>query len=241
MTFDWVTLGFQLVNVLVLLAILRHFLFRPVAGVIARRQAETDATLKAAADARAGAEAATARAKAEAEATAAARHEVLVKAQAEAEAQRAAILQKARDEAGKIVADGTARLNRQAEVARDHALARVRDLAAAVAERALATQPQGIAGYAARLGTALKDMPPEERRALLSGARLRLVSAAPLSAKDTALAHKALAGFDLHPAVETDPQLIVGLELRSESGAIRNSLGHDLDRIAEAMRDDKTA
>ena len=95
MTFDWVTFGFQLVNVLVLLAILRHFLFRPVAGVIARRQAETDATLKAAADARAGAEAATARAKAEAEATAAARHEVLVKAQAEAEAQRAAILQKA--------------------------------------------------------------------------------------------------------------------------------------------------
>ncbi len=58
MNFDWVTFSFQLVNVLVLLAILRHFLFRPVADIIAQRQAETDAALRAAETAKADADAA---------------------------------------------------------------------------------------------------------------------------------------------------------------------------------------
>jgi F0F1-type ATP synthase membrane subunit b/b' len=41
-SFDWATFAFQLVNVLILLAILRRFLFKPIAGIIAERQAETD-------------------------------------------------------------------------------------------------------------------------------------------------------------------------------------------------------
>ena len=71
MTFDWATFAFQLVNVLVLLAILTHFLFRPVAGIISKRQAETDAALERAEAMRAEALAAAERAKAEADANAA--------------------------------------------------------------------------------------------------------------------------------------------------------------------------
>lgn len=39
MTIDWWTLGLQTVNVLVLVWILARFLFRPVARIIADRQA----------------------------------------------------------------------------------------------------------------------------------------------------------------------------------------------------------
>ena len=45
--------------------------------------------------------------------------------------------------------------------------------------------------------------------------------------------------FDIDPDVSVAPDLISGLELVSDSGAIRNSLAHDLDQISEAMRDDR--
>ncbi len=93
----------------------------------------------------------------------------------------------------------------------------------AIAERALSAQPAGIAGYAERLTAALEELSPEERKALLEGANLRLVSATPLSALDKDAVQNAVAQFDMRPSAETDPPIIAGLELRSESGAIRNS------------------
>ncbi|MCC0062915.1 MAG: ATPase [Defluviimonas sp.] len=239
MTFDWVTFAFQLVNVLVLLAILRHFLFRPVAAVIARRQAETEATLKAATDARAAADAAMARARAESDATQAARHDLLVKAQGEARTETDALLDKARDEAARIVAGGKAQAKRESARAAAETLALARDLAAAVARRALAAQPAGLAGYAERLAASLWALTPGERAALLQGDGLRIVTPRPLSARDRTAVTRALAPFGVKPAETTDPALIAGLELRSANGAIRNSLAHDLDRIAEAMRDER--
>ena len=38
MTIDWWTLGFQTVNVLILIGLLRHFFWRPIAATIALRQ-----------------------------------------------------------------------------------------------------------------------------------------------------------------------------------------------------------
>ena len=241
MNFDWVTFGFQIVNVLVLLAILRHFLFRPVADIIARRQSETDKALQAAEDARTEAAAATARAKAEADTTAAARHDVLVKAQAEAEQTRQTLLDKAREEAAKIVADGKTNADRQAREVGARTLGRARDLATAIAGRALAAQPKDFAGYVETLAGALNRLSPEERAALLSGVDLRLAAPAPLSAEEQAVVRKALAPFGISPANEIDPSLIAGLEIRSGNGSIRNSLAHDLDQLTEALRDDRTS
>ncbi|TPE53915.1 F0F1 ATP synthase subunit B family protein [Amaricoccus solimangrovi] len=241
MTFDWVTFGFQLVNILVLLAILRRFLFRPVVAVIARRQAETEATLAAAGTARAEAEAEARRARAEAEATAAARHDLLDKARAEAEAARATLLDQARAEAAKIVAEGAAAREREAGAARAEALGRARDLASVIAARAFEAQPPGLSGYVARLTAALDALSPEERSALLGGGHPRLAAPAPLPPADLDAARAAFARFGVTPGTETDPALIAGLEFRSDTGAVRNSLAHDLDRIAEALRDDRAA
>ena len=108
MNFDWVTFGFQVVNVLLLLAILRYFLFRPVADIITHRQAETDAALTAAQSAKRDAEAATRKALDEADATVAARQDVLAQARKDAEAQHKALLEKAHAEVDKIIAEGKA-------------------------------------------------------------------------------------------------------------------------------------
>lgn len=241
MSFDWTTFVFQLVNVAVLLAILGRFLFRPVAAVIARRQAETDAALKAAKAARAEAQEATEKARAEAAATASARHDVLEQAQAEAGAARKALLDKAQAEAARVLADGRATLEREAAAGAQKTVAQARDLAGAMARRALSSQPPDLAGYLARLVGALTALPPEERAAILGGDGLTLVSAAPLAGADLDAARSALAPFGVTPDAATDPQLMAGLELRSASGAIRNSLAHDLDLIAAAMRDGAAA
>ncbi len=235
MTFDWTTFALQLINVLILLAILRHFLFRPVAGIIAARQKATDEAMDRASTAEAAAKAAEARARTEAEATASARHEALSKAQAEAEAARAQMIDKARTEAAQIVARGEAERAAQDGAAEATALARARDLAGVIAARALAAQPRDLAGYAARLSGALGAMTPEERAALLGGADLRLVSAAELTPEEMTAARAALSDFHIDPAPETDPALIAGLELRSAAGAVRNSLAHDLEVIAAAL------
>ena len=52
MHFDWWTLALQTVNVLVLIWILARFFFRPVADIVAKRQAETNKLLADAAAAR---------------------------------------------------------------------------------------------------------------------------------------------------------------------------------------------
>ncbi len=238
MNFDWVTFGFQIVNVLLLLAILRYFLFRPVANVIARRQAETDAALDAAEKAKADAKAATLKAQAEADATAASRQKVLEQARKDAEAERLALLDKAHAEAAKIVAEGHAAHERNVHENKSQQLASVRDLAAAIAERALTAQPRDFASYLNRLVASLQKMPPAERGALLKGGNLTLVSAVPLSDNDLTHVKSALEPFDIDPEISTAPELIAGLELQSDSGAIRNSLAHDLEQITEAMRDD---
>ena len=239
MNFDWVTFSFQLVNVLVLLAILRHFLFRPVADIIAQRQAETDAALRAAETAKADADAAAQKALAEADATVAARQEVLGRARKDAEAQRDALLDKAHAEAARIVAEGRATDKRNASDSRAQTLARARDLAAVIAERALTAQPQDFNGYLSQLVAALQKMPPAELSALLNGGDLKLISASPLSENDLSMVKSALSAFDIAPELSTAPELIAGLELQSDSGAIRNSLAHDLEQITEAMRDDQ--
>jgi F-type H+-transporting ATPase subunit b len=52
MTIDWWTLGLQTINLLVLVALLGHFLLKPLAAIVAARQAEAQRLLDEAASAR---------------------------------------------------------------------------------------------------------------------------------------------------------------------------------------------
>ncbi|MBP0485071.1 ATPase [Sagittula salina] len=238
MTFDFTTFALQLVNVLVLLAILRHFLFRPVADIIARRKAQTEAALDAAAQARTEAETATAQAHAQAAEQTAARAAILEAATREAGSRRAELLDKAHEEAAQIVAEGRAARSHEREAEDERALTRLRDLSVAVARQALAAQPPDMQGYLDRLAATLAAMPEGDRKALLSGP-LTLVSAARLPDALLRQAQAALAPYGATATPATDPALIAGIELRSPSGVLRNSLAHDLDLLAKALHDDR--
>lgn len=241
MSFDWVTFAFQVVNVLILLAILRHFLFRPVARIIADRQAAIAQTLGEAEAAKTQAAKAGADAQAEARKTAAARRDALDKARAEAEAQSDAILAAARDKAAKIVAAAHDEATAAAQSARAENLARTGDLALALAEKLMQNLPQDhrVAGYAARLAKVLAALPEDRRLALFDSETPELIAPRALDKNEAAEVQAALAPwFKTKPKVIVDPGLIAGLELRGPHGGVANSLRHDLARIAQAAHDD---
>lgn len=241
MNFDWTTFALQVVNVVVLLAILQHFLFRPVAAIIAKRRADEQRALDEAAKARAEAEKATEKARAEAASIAAARGEAIRKAVEEGEAQRKEILAKARAEAAKIIADARAAAAREEAARKAEILAELRDLAVTVAARALAAQPESPSGYVTRLAKALDGMDEEAREALLRGGNLTLVSAGSLPKSAREKAHALLARYGAEAQERTDPKLIAGLELVSDSGVLHNSLAHDLETLSEAMQNEPHA
>ena len=240
MTFDWATFLFQLVNLIVLLAILKHFLFRPVAQIIAARKAEISAALAEAEDARSRAEAATEAARAEADRTASARQDVLARAREDAAAERERLLKEARAEAGRLIETARSKAADTLKEAETAALTRACNLAEAIAARALAAlpAPPTTAGFTARLAETVAAMSARDRKDLIGAGDLRLVSAHPLTEeekKDVYARIPELASAGTEIAV--DPELIAGLELRSASGTIHNSLAHDLSRIAKAMED----
>lgn len=244
MQFDWWTFAFQLINVAVLMWLLSRFLFRPVARIIAERQAETGKALEAADAARKAAADAAAHAEAEAEKTAAARLAIIEKAKAEAESQRAKIVAEAHKEAEAIAARAEADADRQRRAGQDAHLRETAELAAGIAERLVANLPGNgrIAGYPERLSQALTKLDPEQRAAFASDpGSLRIVAPRPLDEDElaaTRAAIRAALDIDLPNTVKVDPGMIAGLELQGRHGIIHNSLRHDLSRIAEAMSDD---
>ncbi len=240
MNFDWTTFAFQLVNVLILLAILWRFLFRPVAGIIEERQAAVARTLAEAEAVKAAAAEAEKGARAEAEATAAARRHLLDKARQDAEAQRSAILAEARDEAASILAEAGKAADTVRADARAETLARARDLAVVIAERLMQELPEDrrVTGYAARLAKTLGGLADNERKALFDAEAPRLVAPRALSDAELAEARATLSPWlPAEPQVEVDRGLIAGLELRGRHGVVENSIRHDMTRIAEAMAD----
>ena len=104
MQFDWWTFAFQVINVLVLMWLLSRFMFRPIARIIAERQAETGKALAEAEAAKAQAAEAAAVARAEEQKNAAERLKIIEVARAEAEAQRKDIVEQSRKEAAAIIA-----------------------------------------------------------------------------------------------------------------------------------------
>ena len=99
MSFDLWTLGFQALNVLVLVWLLHRFFWKPVAAMIADRQAKAVALLQDAEAQRAEAEAALKAIETSREGGATERDAILAAARTDAEAARDALLAEARAEA----------------------------------------------------------------------------------------------------------------------------------------------
>ncbi|MCT2398449.1 F0F1 ATP synthase subunit delta [Novosphingobium mangrovi (ex Huang et al. 2023)] len=241
MRIDWWTLGLQTINLLVLLWLLGRFFFRPMAKIVAERQAAANELLDAARKAQDKAEAAVQEAQAERDRSAAAREAVLDAARKEAEAQRAKLIETAHAEA--------LRKRSEAETAIDHArseaeaqLARqanvlATDVAAHLLEGPGARLPVGA--FLPELEQALAELPGRTRSAIATpAAPASLISARPLADDDAQAARTAVSGALGHDATlsfDTDPSLVAGLRLSSGMVVLDVNLRADLDRVLAGL------
>ena len=241
MTIDWWTLGFQTVNVAILIWLLGHFFWKPVAGMIEARRASAQKVTEEAAKTRAEAAAALADVEKTRAGFAQEREAILADAHKAAEAAAASVLEKAKTDVAALqtAAQATAEKDRKAY---ESAWAeRSAELAIDIAGR-LAARLDGDAVQACFLEWLLceiRKLPDTERNvAGAQGGALELVSALTLDAAEQRRFRAAIAdalGGVHQIAFRTDDQLIAGFELRGSHLIINSSWRADLSTIQSRL------
>lgn len=246
MTIDWWTLGLQAINVLVLVWLLGHFFWRPVATMIEQRRITAQKALADAEAKRTEAAAALADIERTRAGFAQERDAILKAAQETAEQAHAARLQEAAKEAASIEAAATAAIARDKDAAEKAWAEHASQLALDIA-RQLAARLDGPAVQSTFLDWLLKEirgLPPAARQAVASsGATLEAISATVLQPVDQQRYSKLITeafGADLPVAFKVDPQLIAGFELHGPHLLIANSWRADLTQILADIAHDRT-
>jgi F-type H+-transporting ATPase subunit b len=245
MIIDWWTLGLQTLNILILLWVLQHFFWKPVAAMIAQRRAVAD---KIVADRQAlnmqaaGAEAAATALRA---GFAAERAAILSEAKVQAGHARDALIAHAKIEAAALETAAKSAMAAQREDAQKAWAQRSNQLSLEIAGR-LAARLDGDAVQAAFLDwlvEAIATLPNQARKTLAEQvASLGIVSATPLTEAAKLQATRRIGaafGYLPHIAYTTDPALIAGLELHAPHLAVSNSWRADLAGIREGLADDR--
>ena len=240
MQLDWWTLLLQTVNVLILLWILSHFLFRPVARIIAERQAAAQAEFLRAKDEHAKAEAERETLRKLAQETASKRADILTRAEEEAKAQKKALLEDARVQADAAREATRGELERlrdaQARALSDAAGALATDIAARLLDRL--PDEARITGFIEGLADAVIDLPESTRKGIGMTGPVPIRTARDLTAQEATLLKERLAQAVGHPldiTVTADTSLLAGLELDAPKAIVRNHLRADLDRIRQEL------
>lgn len=236
MSFDPWTLGFQAVNVLMLVWLLQRFFWTPVAAMIAQRQAQAVEVFEEAATKEAEVESALDDIATTRAGMADERDALLATARAEGEAARKVLLAAAKVEIEALHDTAKSARVRAAATLKETASHDAQALAVTIAGRLLAHHESE--GFLAGLVRILGDLPGPERGAL-AGARLEVVSATEVDTAAQARIAKALGAVLDAPTLtySTDPALIAGIELHGPHVTLRNSWRADLDRITQAMAD----
>ena len=241
MHFDWSTLALQTANVLILIWLLRRFLFRPVVSIIDERRRAANALLAEAANVRSQAQADAEETSRQKQKLHADGNHIITEARAAAEAARTELLQHAKNETAQLRSLELVKLEHEREQMRREAAR----LAVTIAERLLARIPQTSldAALLQSLEAWLSALTPDEIRAISQpGEVLEIRTAASLDAQMAAacreMVQRYLGKMTLRFAI--DPSLIAGIELRGPHVRVRNSWRSDLEQIAQELgRDDK--
>ncbi|WP_010189009.1 F0F1 ATP synthase subunit B family protein [Sphingomonas sp. PAMC 26605] len=237
MTIDWWTLGFQTVNVAVLIWLLGHFFWKPVAAMIAARR---DATQKSTDDAKTASDTAAA-ALADVAKTRAGfakeRETILGDAHKAADAARAVVLAKAKSDADALQTAAKADIAKDTKAQEGAWAKRSADLAVDIAGR-LAGRLDGDAAQACFRQWLIEEIgklpAPARKAAAAKEMKLKLASAVPLDAATQPSFAKAIGealGGDPQIAFTTDSTLITGFELSGEHLIVRSSWRADLATI----------
>jgi F-type H+-transporting ATPase subunit b len=237
MTIDWWTLGIQSVNIVILIWLLGHFFWRPVAAMIEQRRAATREAFAQVEIQRTQVSATLADIERTRAGFVGEREALLAVARQEAEQERAAILAKAATDAAALEAEAKAAAARDVEAANRAWTERASRLAVAIAGR-LVERLQGPAVQDAFLAGLLKSVRelPEAARlgATAPDVRLQAISAAPIDPADqqrfsdeigAALGRSARIDF------KSDAALIAGFELTAPHFTVGNSWRGDLASI----------
>lgn len=237
MTIDWWTLGFQAVNVAVLVWLLGHFFWKPVAGMIEARRAATQTLTDDAAAAQTKANAALADIETTRAGFAKEREAILAEAHKTADATGAALLAKAKIDAETLEAEAKARIANDGKAQEGAWAERSTALAIDVAGR-LAARLKGDAVQACFLNwliDGIRTLPePARKDARAPGTKLELASATALDAAARTSCGKSIAealGSDPQIAFRTDAGLIAGYELYGEHLIVSSSWRADLATI----------
>jgi len=234
MAMDWWTLGFQTVNILILIWLLQRFFWKPIAAMIAERREVARKALSEAEAARTQAKAELAEIDKTRAGFAAERLALLAAASVEAKRNSAAEAAEGGKAADALIADATATIAKEKESADKVWAKNASDLAIAIAER-LAARLDGRAVRGIFLDwalSAIRALPPATREAATkSSIPLQAACATPLDAAEqsnaTARIGEAL-GAPVTLTFKTDPDLIAGLEIHSEHLVVSNSWRADL-------------
>ncbi len=243
MNFDWWTLALQTVNVLVLIWILARFFFRPVADVVAKRQAEAEKLLsdaeaarKEAADTRA--DLAKMRAGIGTE-----RDRLLDEAQKAARTEKENQLAQASADAARLRSDAEAAIERDRTAAEQATVEHAGALAIDIARRLLGRLPANAAEPAFLEGACekLRALPAEEKAGFVSATAehpVEVVTATTPSNEEMqqiTSALEAALGAKVPLSFRSDAGLIAGFEVNGRNTIVRNSWRADIESIREEL------
>ncbi|WP_428983489.1 hypothetical protein [Paraburkholderia phymatum] len=223
---------------------LARFLFRPVADIIAQRQASAHALMNEANAAKASAQVERDALSAEREQLATQRAQALAQAEADADRQRAALLAAALEEADRLHAQAAADRARESAAQAEAASALAVQLAVDIAGKLLDRVPDSlrVAAFVDGLADGVRSLSPAARAGMASDASLQLTAPRALTPDERAACETALSvalGSTIALHAQVDRALIAGLELSGAHGIVRNSWRDQLEQIHTGLlRDD---
>jgi F-type H+-transporting ATPase subunit b len=216
LTFDPWTFLLQTINFLILVWLLRHFLYRPVKALIARRQKAIDSAFEKAKAREAAAEKTRADYTAKLEGIEAERTKRLHEADQTIETQRRAVLKAAEDEAGRRLAAAERTTEREREAATDALMNAAADMAVDLARRLLEMAAPGASDWP--FVDAALQMFESDKSALAlspSQARIEVKTARALGRDEQATCRARLQALigGAEITFTTDSALIAGVEI----------------------------
>lgn len=241
MHFDWSTLVLQTINVLVLLWLLRRYLFRPVVAIVAERKTAAEKLLSDAAASREEARAQLASVAARDQAAMADRDRILAEAHTAADTQRTELLAQAAQEIARNREAASATLARENEDMRHTLEAEAQDLAGSIAARLLGRLPPETIDTVLQqsLGGWIGSLSADDLRGLTEDDGPLVVAASgPLSEPVRAMLRQRFGDRKLE--FKVDPSLLLGIEVMGGHACLRNNWRADLESIAKELKlDDK--
>ena len=251
MQIDWWTFALQAVNFLVLVWLLRRFLYSPVREVIEKRKQIAGKALAEADEMKSEAEAARRRFEEDRAGLARENQQTLNTLHHELQAERGKLLDEAGREAEELLEAARASIAAEREAALAEVREQVTGMAVELASGLLREGGSGLSSgvFLEQLERRLKQLPAEELERLqkdiaADGARLTVVTAEPLAKKERDQWTDRLSaclGHEDRTEFFDDPEILGGAELRFPHAVLKFTWADQLRKAREFLRTDEAA